>query len=456
MSARAPWFTATVGVLCLVQFVDVMGVTAVVVAIPSMLAGVGAGDAAAGPIATAYAMFFGGLLVVGARLGHRHGHLRMLLVGLAVFAVAGGLGALAGQAWQLVVARATQGAASALTVPAALSLLLAAAPSDGERTKALGLWSAAGAAAGASGLFVGGLLTEVLSWRAIFWVNTPLAVGLAVGVLRWVRVRPFRDASAALDLVGAVLLVAGVMGLVLGAAMVQEASTRDWGLLLMLAGVVVGGALTVWLRHASRPLVSLASLKSRRLRAGALGSFVNTAATSSTAVLVTLHLQGQHGFSAFGAGLVLLSLSVAVVVGSFVAPRVARGGGPRRAALAGLCTMTVGNASIAGALVLGADAGNGAMVPGTIAGLVLLGAGLGLSSVGFNDIGTNLPEEEVSAATGVLNTGAQLGTAIGVAVLLLIASARTYGSVPADGIAVLVAAATTLGAALVLARWRVG
>ena len=104
---------------------------------------------------------------------------------------------------------------------------------------------------------------------------------------------------------------------------------------------------------------------------------------------------------------------------------------------------------------LGGEAGKGAAWAGTVAGLVLLGTGLGLSSVAFNDIGTNLPEHEVSTATGVLNTGAQLGTAIGVAVVLVVASPGRYGAVPAEAIAVLVAAATTLAAAVVLIRLRV-
>jgi MFS family permease len=456
MLRPGPWLTATVVVLCLVQFVDVLGVTAAIVAIPSMLEGVGAGDAAAGPIATAYAMFFGGLLVVGARLGHRHGHVRMLLVGLAGLAVAGGLGAVAVDAWQIVLARGAQGTASALSVPAALSLLLASATGPGERTKALGLWSAAGAAAGASGLFVGGLLTQLLSWRAIFWVNAPMALGLAVGVLLWVRVRPVRDATAALDVVGALLLVATVMGIVLGAAMVQEASTRARGLLVVLAGAVLGTVLAVWLQRSNQPLISLSSLRKPRLLAGTLGSFVNTAATSSTAVLLTLYLQRRHGFSAFEAGLTLLSLSVAVVVGSSAAPRVARAGGPRRAAVTGLGTLALGDATIAGTMAIGDQASTRTIVAGTVAGLVLLGAGLGLSSVAFNDIGTNLPEQEVSTATGVLNTGAQLGTAVGVAALVLLASPGTYGSIPAEAIAVLVAATTALCAAGVVTRWRVG
>ncbi|KRE58635.1 hypothetical protein ASG70_17850 [Phycicoccus sp. Soil748] len=454
MVRRSPGSSATVVVLCLVQFVDVLGVTAAIVAIPSMLDGVGAGDAAAGPIATAYAMLFGGLLVVGARLGHRYGHVRMLLVGLLVFAVAGGVGALAGHAWQLVLARAVQGAASALTVPAALSLLLAAATATGQRARALGLWSAAGAAAGASGLFVGGLLTELLGWRAIFWVNVPLAVGLAGGVRYWVRVPPARDRAASLDAVGALLLVTSVMGLVLGAALVQEDGSRVPGLLVVLAGAALGVLLAVWLRRARRPLVSVSTLRTPQLLAGTLGSFVNTAATSSTAVLLTLHLQRRHGFSAFGAGLTLLALSLAVVVGSAAAARLARARGPRRPAVAGLDSMGVGNVVVSGTMVAGGGAGTGWTVAGTVVGLAFLGAGLGASSVAFNDIGTDLPEHEVATATGVLNTGAQLGTAIGVAVLLLVASPGTYGPLPAEAVAILLAALVTLAAARLVAHRR--
>jgi MFS family permease len=451
---RTPRSSAAVVVLCLVQFVDVLGVTAAIVAIPSMLDGVGAGDAAAGPIATAYAMLFGGLLVVGARLGHRYGHVRMLLLGLAVFAVAGATGALAQHAWQLVLSRAVQGAASALTVPAALSLLLAAATATGERTRALGLWSAAGAAAGASGLFAGGLLTELLGWRAIFWVNVPLAVGLAAGVRYWVHVRPVQDAEAALDLVGAMLLVAAVMGVVLGAALVQEADSRVLGLVVVLCGVALGVLLMTWLRRAREPLVSLASLGAPRLLAGSLGSFVNTAATSSTAVLLTLYLQRRHGFSAFEAGLTLLALSLAVVVGASAAPRLSRGHGPRRPAVLGLGSMGLGNLVVAVTTSAGAGMATGATLAGTIVGLLLLGAGLGLSSVAFNDIGTDLPEHEVATATGVLNTGAQLGTAIGVAALLLVAAPGTYGPIPAVSVAVLIAALLSATAARAVARWQ--
>jgi predicted MFS family arabinose efflux permease len=250
------------------------------------------------------------------------------------------------------------------------------------------------------------------------------------------------------------LLVAAVMGVVLGAALVQEADSRVLGLVVVLCGVALGVLLMTWLRRAREPLVSLASLGAPRLLAGSLGSFVNTAATSSTAVLLTLYLQRRHGFSAFEAGLTLLALSLAVVVGASAAPRLSRGHGPRRPAVLGLGSMGLGNLVVAVTTSAGAGMATGATLAGTIVGLLLLGAGLGLSSVAFNDIGTDLPEHEVATATGVLNTGAQLGTAIGVAALLLVAAPGTYGPIPAVSVAVLIAALLSATAARAVARWQ--
>src|SRR4051794_9714085 len=163
-----------VATLCGVQFVDVLGVTSAITAIPATLRGVSAPAAAAPILATVYAMCFGGLLVLGARLGDRHGHRRVLLCGMVAFALVGVLGASAQSIVQVVAARGLQGAAAAISVPSALRLLLDA---PGERRGALAAWSAAGAAAGALGLLVGGVLSEVFGWRAVFWVNLP--VGLA-------------------------------------------------------------------------------------------------------------------------------------------------------------------------------------------------------------------------------------------------------------------------------------
>jgi len=431
--------------LCLVQFVDVMGVTSAVVAIPSIIRGVGASGALAAPLATAYAMFFGGLLVLGARLAQKLGHRRLLVAGLAVFAVAGGIGWAAGDGWQLVLARSVQGAASALTVPAALSLLLATAVRDDQRARALGWWSAAGAAAGASGLFLGGYLTDTLGWRAVFWINIPVAILLGAGVVVWVHARPPRDRSTSIDAVGALLLTTSVMAIVFGAALVQEPAHRTSGAVLVGSGALLAALLVRWLARSRNPIVPPAALRQPRLAAGSLGSFLNTAATSSTAVLLTIHVQEAAGLSALQAGLLLLPLSLSVIPGSVLAGPVTRRWGARRTAVLGLLLLAVGNTVVALTLDV---------VAGTVIGLTLLGYGLGTSSVACNDLGTKVPPEHVSTATGVLNTAAQLGTALGVAALFLVASAEPAPAGRGPMIALLLAAvAATLGL-VAIGRWR--
>jgi predicted MFS family arabinose efflux permease len=432
-------------VLCLVQFVDVLGVTSAVVAIPAMLEGVRAPASWAGPLATAYAMFFGGLLVLGARLGQRYGHRRVLLGGLAVFAAAGLVGALATGAPQLVVARAVQGASSALTVPAALSLLLASAPGADLRRRALAAWSAAGAAAGASGFVVGGAVTDLLGWPAVFWVTAPVALVLAVGVLSTVRLPRQAEAGLPLDLPGAGLLTAAVAACVAGAAFLEEPASRAAGAALLVLGAALGTAFARWLRRARSPVVPPAALRERHLVVGAVGSFVNTAATSSPGVLLTLHLQQAGGLSAAGAGAVLVALSLAVVPGSAVAPVLVRRTSLTTAIATGLVLLAVGNVMAAASLE---------HLPATVAALVVLGLGLGLSSVGCNDLGTDVPQSLVAAATGVLNTAAQLGTALGVAATVLVASAGRVGGVPALPVALLLPAAAAVAVAVLLVRAR--
>jgi MFS family permease len=438
---RAGW---AVAVLCLVQFVDVMGVTSAVVAIPSIIRGVHGSDALAAPLATAYAMFFGGLLVLGARLAQKFGHRRLLVTGLVVFAVAGGIGWIADHGWQLVLARSVQGTASALTVPAALSLLLTTASRADHRARALGWWSAAGAAAGASGLFLGGYLTDTIGWRAVFWVNIPVAILLGAGVIAWVHARPQTNRSSSIDVIGALLLTASVMAMVFGAALLQEPAHRMVGALAVVAGVLLAGLLVVRLARSREPIVPLAALRQPRLAACSLGSFINTAVTSSTAVLLTLHLQEAAGLSALRAGLILLPLSLSVVVGSVLAGPVTRRWGSRRTVVLGLCLLALGNAVVALTLDV---------VAGTVIGLALLGYGLGTSSVACNDLGTKVPQEHVSTATGVLNTAAQLGTALGVAALILVASAEPAGG-SGPVIAIQLAAAVAVVGVAAIGRWR--
>lgn len=425
-----------VTVLCLVQFVDVLGVTSATTAIPAILSGLDAPASAAGPLATVYAMFFGGVLILGARLGDRFGHRRILLVGIALFGLVSVAGASAGL-WGgaglavVLVARALQGAAAALSVPSALRLLLAATPDDGPRRGALAGWSATGAAAGASGFLVGGLLVQAFGWPAVFWVNLPLAAGLAAGIVVTVAAAQERTERVPLDVPGAALLILAVMAVIAGAAWLEQAPTLWLGVASLAVGLVFTVLLVVRLRTARSPLIPADALRSRPLRHGTGLSFVNTATTSSTAVLATLFLQERLGLDPVATGLTLMALSVAVILTST----------STRALLARLTPYTVSGLGIAaiavGCLLMALTVG---MWWGVFVGVALAGGGLGLSSVAATTIGTTVPERLAGSASGILNTGAQLGTALGTSALVLVAA---LAGVAAGWLAAAVIAAAT-------------
>jgi MFS family permease len=401
-----------VGALCLVQFVDVLGVAVVITALPAILAGLDAPTTATPLLVTGYAMFFGGLLLLGARLGDRFGHRRVLLVGLGLF---GGASLLAALGWNVLIvtaARCLQGAAAALSVPAALRLLTAVAPEGSARDRALAVWSAAGAAAGASGFLLGGVLTDLAGWRAVFWINVPLAALLLLAVWRTAPRTP-REAAGRLDVLGATLLTAAVMSLVLGSALLEAPDRRLGGVAFLGGGALLILAFRSAQQRASQPLLPQAALRNWRLRAGAGASFANTATTSSSMTLLTLHLQEDRGLSPTAAGLSLLPFSVGVVLGASVAPRVLDRSSPRTVAGLGLGVIAAGNA---GLLLL-------PVAPWLLVATVsVAGVGIGLSSVAATAHGTDVPPALQGTAAGVLNTAAQLGTALGVAFLLLLAA----------------------------------
>ncbi|MBB1195628.1 MFS transporter [Curtobacterium flaccumfaciens] len=400
-------------VLCLVQFVDVLGVTSVVTAIPAILTGIGAPSGAAGPVSTTYAMFFGAMLILGARLGDRFGHRRILLTGIAVFGAVSIIGGTAADLPQVLIARGVQGAAAAISAPSALRLILHATPSGGERSRALAAWSAVGAMAGATGFLVGGLLTTTLGWRAVFWVNAPVSVVLFIAVLLAIREQPTDRDPSRLDVLGALLLVTAVMPVVAGAALLERAESRVLGVALLVVGAAVGGLLVWRFRVAASPLVPRAAFKAISLRRGTIQSFVNTGTTSSASVLATLVLQDRLGVSPLLSGVTLMSFSVAVIAGSAVAGRVASKVGPDDLAAAGLATISCGNIVLA--LTFGSWFGVGA-------GAATLGFGLAAASVAATGLGTTVPGALEGSAAGIVNTGAQIGTAIGTAVVVLVAT----------------------------------
>jgi MFS family permease len=399
--------------LCAVQFVDVLGVTSSITAIPAIIEGLRASAEMTGLLATVYAAFFGGLLVLGARLGDKYGPRRILLIGIAAFTAVAVVAVTAQEIVQLLAAIALQGTAAALSVPCALRLLLHVAADPPARRSGLAAWSATGAAAGVLGYIVGGVLTDSFGWRAIFAINAPIGLVLLAVVVVSVPDVVASDRRRRLDLPGAALLVGAVMALIVGASLLDRPGQRPLGAGGLALGVVLVVALVGQQRRATTPLIPRAAVRSPNLRAGFLLSFINTATTSSAGVLATLLLQQHLGFRPFQAALTLMPFSLAVVAGSALSRPLSARLSDRRMGSAGLGGIA------AGSLVLAFTAGS---VAGLVAGVVFAGLGLGIAAVAANSVGTQVGEELTGGAAGLLNTAAQLGTALGVAALVTLAT----------------------------------
>jgi len=432
-----------VAVLCLAQFVDVLGVTVVITALPAMLEGLEAPASASTLVVAGYAMFFGGLLMLGSRLGDRYGHRRILEVGLVAFGAASLLAATSGTVTMLVLARCAQGAAAAASVPNALRLITGGTR-DEHRRRAMAAWSATGAAAGASGFLLGGVLTDLAGWAAVFWVNVPLAVVLVLAVRATVSAGAGERSLGSLDLAGAALLTAGVMALVSGGSAL-EAHRQLPGLGLLTGGAALLVALVHVERRADRPLLPAEAVRDPNLRLGVVVALLNTATTSSMMTLATLHLQQTEGVSASAAGVRFLPFSICVVAGSSLAAPLLRHRGPRVGAVVGLLLVAAGDA-----ILLALPIGDWIL----LAGVSVAGLGIGLASVASNTLGTDVPVAIQGTASGALNTAAQLGHALGVAAFLLLATSTRGSGFPLAGNPLAWgAAALTAGiCALVIAR----
>jgi predicted MFS family arabinose efflux permease len=267
------------------------------------------------------------------------------------------------------------------------------------------------------------VVTQWASWRAIFWGTLVLAAVLVLAVRRAVP-GGRGDPAQRLDVAGAAVLTTSVMALVVGAALVEFPPLRLVGVALVAAGATLVPVLVAIERRQRVPLLPDAAIRHGNLRAGTVGSFLNTATTSATATLVTLHLQEVDRRTPVAAGLLLLPFSIAVVVGAPLAARALRRWPPRRVIALGLGLIAVAN--------LGLLPSDGAAVAAPFC-MVLGGLGIGLSSVAATATGTDLPEDLQGVASGVLNTAAQLGTALGVAAILLVAALFAGSGGPADG-----------------------
>jgi MFS family permease len=417
---------------CVAQFVIVLDVTIVAIALPAMQADLGLSTTTLGWVITAYTLVFGGCLVAAGRLADRIGRRRAFAGGLGLFAAASLACGLAPNGAALLGGRVVQGLGAALVSPAALALVTAARPEGRDRARALGWWTAAAAGGGASGWVLGGLLSGLLDWRWIFLVNVPLCVGAAVLAPRFLR--EWRDpAPARPDVAGALLATTGLGALVLALTLAETSGPLAGPTLgsLAAAAVLLAGLARVEAR-APDPLLDRALLRRPGVAGPSAVAAVLTATTTPPMLFCILHAQHVLGLAPVAAGLLFPPFNLAVVAGSLAGPRVAAALGERRAMAGGLLAVA------AGALALRAIAPGAPALPSLLGGFVLLGAGLGVASVASTARGTAaLDAADQGLASGLLATSAQLGTALGLAALVPLAAGHTraLGGGPAAQVA---------------------
>ena len=411
---------AALALLCVAQFVDVLDVNAVVVALHSIGEDLGFSRAGLQWVVSAYVLFFAGFLLLSGRVADLWGRRRTFVAGLALFTAASLCCGFSVSPEMLVGSRALQGLGAAITAPAALSIITTIFEEGPERDRAVAAWTAVAAGGGAAGLLLGGLITDSLGWAWIFFVNVPVGI---VGIsLSYVLLPESRDLSASrgLDLLGAVTVTAGLVLLVLGLTRIEEAGLGSPSTLATLCLAAASfGAFVFVERRAADPLVPLGLFRLRGLVGAALVAFALTAATAPVSVLVTLYLQSTLGYSASFAGLAGLPLSLCVIAGSVLGGRIA-------SRLGGRATMALGLAVVAASALVTAGITAEGGVGYVLVGAALSGLGLGCASVASTARGTSAVERgDRGLASGFMNTSAQVGTALGLAALISLASART-------------------------------
>jgi len=407
--APAPGFALLLS-LAMAQFMVVLDFTIVNVALPSVQRDLHLATTTLQWLISAYAVAFGGFLLLGGRLADAYGRARLYRIGLVVFVVASVSGGLAVEPGLLIASRVVQGIGAAMLAPAGLSLLVTSWPGQQERSRALGTYGAVVSAGFASGAVLGGLLAEV-TWRLVFFVNVPIGIALLAASVRLLPPDP-PARHGQLDVPGAVTSTAGVALLVLAVARAGDTLRVTQPALLAAVAIALLGAFVLRERRASTPLLDLALLKDRGV-AGANLTIITVGAFSAAQVLLaTLYLQDGRGLSPVLTGLCFIPQAAGAFALAGPAGRIVPSLGPRRAMAIALLIALVALTGAAAAIATGALAG-------LLAAQFVLGVAARLSQVSSTLAGTSGPAAARSegTASALLTATRQCGSALGVAIV---------------------------------------
>ncbi|MER6915564.1 MFS transporter [Streptomyces sp. NPDC000594] len=451
------WLLAAVLV---VQFLVALDMSVVNVALPDMRDDLGFTSGGLQWVVGAYALAFGGLMMLGGRLADLIGGRRLLPAGLTLFGLASLVGGLVSEPGALIAARAAQGAGAAAVSPVALALITLSFAEGPARSKALGLWGMSGAVGGAVGVLAGGVLTDLAGWRAVMLVNVPIVLLALLAAARAGLPGPRERPAARLDTAGALLVTAGMSLLVLG---VVRTESHPWGsaatLLPLGAAVVLLIAFVLVERRVPQPLLRLGLFGIRPVLGANLFTLLLCSGQFSSFYFCSLYMQQVLGYGATATGAAFLPFSAGVVAGALFASRVVARTGVRDLLVPG------GLLSAAGLALFAVTATpDGSFLTSILGPSLLASVGIGMSFVPLATAAvTGVAPGEAGMASGLLNSSRQLGGSLGLAALVTVAASVTgdgtgraalaAGHRAAYGVsAVLIALGTVLACVLIPGR----
>ncbi|MEV7803531.1 MFS transporter [Microbispora sp. NPDC088329] len=404
------------------SMITALDFTIVYVALPQIARDAGFSPHALQWVVSAYAVPFGGFLLLGGRLSDLLGRRRMFVTGLLLYGAASLLGGLATSPAPLIGARALQGLGGAVLMPATLSLVVTMFAEGPARTRAMTVWAVSGAAGLSLGALLGGLLTGAFGWEAVFFVNVPAAAAAAAAAFAVLTPDGGRRAGG-FDLPGALTGTAGVTGLVFAVA---QGPQWGWTSPAVLASAAAAAALLAGFfvveRRTRIPLLPPRLLANRHTSAGAVAILVYGLTLQCVPYFLTLHFQDVLGYDAVESGLAFLGPTLAITAGNLAAERLIPRLGLRGTLAASLGVGVAGTAALASLLSPG-----GSYI-GLLAGLVGYGLGTGLSfATMFTLASTGVAPHEQGVVSGLSSTVLQAGNAAGLAVLVAVAGRDTAG-----------------------------
>jgi EmrB/QacA subfamily drug resistance transporter len=417
-ASRRKWYA--LALLCMVQFMVVLDIAVVNVALPSIQKDLGFSQENLQWVISAYALLFGGFLLLGGRAADLLGRRRVFMVGIIVFSIASLLSGFAWSEGSLIGARALQGLGAAIISPAALSILTTTFKEGPERNTALGAWGAVGAFGAVAGVLLGGILTDLLSWQWIFYINAP--VGVAGFLLAPVLLQESRDARArTFDLPGTVLVTGGLVTLVYA---ITQANKYGWGsaetIGLFAAAFVLLTGFLGWEARSRDALMPLSIFRLRTLVGANIAGLILGTVLFAMFLMLTLYMQQVLGYSPLETGFAYLAVAGTAIVWSAVAAQLVTRVGVKPVLVVGMTFLTAGVAFFTQV------SPNGSYVSDLLPGFLVIAVGMGFSFVPISIAAlAGVKPSEAGLASGLINTSQQVGGALGIAALSAIATSTT-------------------------------